>query len=116
MKDQKLWHPEVTMFSVWDQQGLKDEVDPKQSFLGYLYLDLYPRDNKYGHAAVWGLIPSYRLEDGSRQYSTSAMVANLASAYLKLAYNVALMHFLACRTYWRQASPHVLPRFRHVIP
>lgn len=79
MYDQKVWHPEVTVFSVWDKKGLEDKIDTKGSFLGYLYLDLYPRDNKYGHAAVWGLIPSYKLENGSKQHSTSAMVANLAS-------------------------------------
>lgn len=79
MEDQKTWHPEVTVFSVWNKPGIDVEGDAERSFLGYLYLDLYPRDNKYGHAAVWGLIPSFKLEDGSKQYSTSAMVANLAS-------------------------------------
>lgn len=43
-----------------------------------MYLDLFPRENKYGHAAVWGLIPGCTKEDGSRSYPTVCMVANLA--------------------------------------
>ena len=34
------WHPDVTVFSVWD-----DDVNGGD-FLGYLYLDLFPRDHK----------------------------------------------------------------------
>lgn len=42
-------------------------------------LDLFPRNNKYGHAAVWGLIPGYTdATTGTRQYPVVAMVANLA--------------------------------------
>lgn len=41
------WHPEVRYFDVIDAQD--DE------FLGGIYLDLYPRDGKYGHAAAFGV-------------------------------------------------------------
>lgn len=58
---------------MWDHQDGKDG-----EFLGYMYLDLFPRENKYGHAAVWGLIPGWTKEDGSRSYPTVCMVANLA--------------------------------------
>ncbi|KAF9505096.1 hypothetical protein BS47DRAFT_1374338 [Hydnum rufescens UP504] len=47
-------------------------------FLGDVYLDLYPRENKYSHAAVWGLIQGYLKDDGTRNYPVAAMVANLA--------------------------------------
>lgn len=43
-----------------------------------MHLDLFPRENKYGHAAVWGLIPGFTKEDGSRAYPVVCMVANLA--------------------------------------
>jgi thimet oligopeptidase len=42
------WHPDARCFAVSDQQS--------NEFLGHFYLDLYPRDNKYNHAAVFPLI------------------------------------------------------------
>jgi len=68
-----VWHPEVQRFAVWEA-GSKDET----GFIGYTYLDLYPRDGKYGHAAVWPLVPGYDLPGGKRNYPVTAMVANLA--------------------------------------
>ncbi|TFK91138.1 metallopeptidase MepB [Polyporus arcularius HHB13444] len=67
------WHPEVQMFSVWEKDA-KDE----SGFIGYCYLDLFPRASKYSHAAVWPLLPGYAKADGSRSYPLTAMVANLA--------------------------------------
>ncbi|KIJ66993.1 hypothetical protein HYDPIDRAFT_174274 [Hydnomerulius pinastri MD-312] len=68
-----VWHPEVQQFAVWD----KDAKDGS-GFVGYTYLDLFPRDGKYSHAAVWGLFPGYELPSGKRHYPLTAMVANLA--------------------------------------
>ncbi|KAL4250649.1 peptidase M3 family protein [Abortiporus biennis] len=67
------WHPEVQQFEVW-QKDAKDASD----FIGYCYLDLFPRESKYSHAAVWGLLPGFEKSDGSRHYPLAAMVANLA--------------------------------------
>ncbi|BEI82885.1 hypothetical protein CcaverHIS002_0307530 [Cutaneotrichosporon cavernicola] len=67
------WHNDAEAYAVWDHQDGKDT-----EFLGYMYLDLFPRENKYGHAAVWGLIPGWTKEDGGRSYPTVCMVANLA--------------------------------------
>ncbi|KAF5338907.1 hypothetical protein D9611_008754 [Ephemerocybe angulata] len=67
------WHPEVQAFAVWNKNA-KDASD----FIGYCYLDLFPRESKYSHAAVWPLLSGYTKRDGSRNYPLAAMVANLA--------------------------------------
>ncbi|EKM79421.1 hypothetical protein AGABI1DRAFT_113982 [Agaricus bisporus var. burnettii JB137-S8] len=67
------WHPDVQKFAVWEK-GAKDE----SGFIGYCYLDLFPRTAKYSHAAVWPILPGYDKSDGKRSYPTTAMVANLA--------------------------------------
>lgn len=43
----KLWHPEVQAYVARDVKTGRS--------LATLYVDLYPRDGKYSHAAVWGL-------------------------------------------------------------
>ncbi|KAB5588390.1 Metallopeptidase MepB [Ceratobasidium theobromae] len=68
-----LWHPEAQQFAVWNANP-KDGND----FLGWTYLDLFPRESKYSHAAVWPLLPGYTELGGERAYPVSAMVANLA--------------------------------------
>ncbi|KAI7895672.1 uncharacterized protein EV154DRAFT_494568 [Mucor mucedo] len=64
-----VWHPDVQLFECWDA------VEDK-SFSGYMYLDLFPRDNKYSHAACFPLQPSYIAENGERVAPIAAMVAN----------------------------------------
>ena len=39
--DDIVWHQDVQMFSVWDDEG------EGSGFVGYLYLDLHPREGKY---------------------------------------------------------------------
>ncbi|KAJ7069838.1 metallopeptidase MepB [Mycena amicta] len=67
------WHPEVQQYAVWEKDA-KDET----GFLGYCYLDLFPREGKYSHAAVWPIFSGYTAADGKRRYPLTAMVANLA--------------------------------------
>lgn len=50
-RDQFVWHKDVSLFSVWDDEG------EGGGFVGYLYLDLFPREGKYGHAADFNLQP-----------------------------------------------------------
>lgn len=40
----KTWHDDVQLLQITDQEG---------QVLGYVYLDMYPRPNKYGHAAMF---------------------------------------------------------------
>lgn len=63
-----LWHPDVKLYEVWDKQ--KGEV------IGEFYLDLYPRPNKYNHAAMWGIYPRKVWSDGSVQKPLAALVCN----------------------------------------
>ncbi|KAF9565668.1 metallopeptidase MepB [Agrocybe pediades] len=73
LKNPSIWHPEVQAFAVWEKDA-KDE----SGFVGYCYLDLFPRPGKYSHAAVWPLLAGYDRKDGKRSYPLTAMVANLA--------------------------------------
>ncbi|RFU26765.1 hypothetical protein B7463_g9574, partial [Scytalidium lignicola] len=63
-----VWHEDVQVFSVWNdnEQG--------SNFVGYLYLDLFPREGKYGHAANFNLWPGFRRENGARQYPATSLV------------------------------------------
>lgn len=65
------WHPDVTMFAVWDGK------ETKESFIGYLYLDLYPRDHKYSHAANFNIGVSYVDMDDRRHDAATALVCNV---------------------------------------
>ncbi|OJT11543.1 Thimet oligopeptidase [Trametes pubescens] len=67
------WHADVQQYAVWE----KDTQDASD-FLGYCYLDIYPRESKYQGAAVWPLIPGHDKADGTRCYPVAAIVANLA--------------------------------------
>ncbi|KAK5111675.1 hypothetical protein LTR62_004780 [Meristemomyces frigidus] len=67
-----IWHPDVHLFSVWD-----DEAEGA-GFVGYLYLDLHPRDGKYGHAANFNLQPGFINENGTRRYPATALVCNFS--------------------------------------
>ncbi|KAF2636910.1 thimet oligopeptidase [Massarina eburnea CBS 473.64] len=67
-----VWHEDVQIFSVWDDEG------EGEGFVGYLYLDLFPRDGKYGHAANFNLQPGYIDENGKRRYPCTALVCNFS--------------------------------------
>ncbi|MCC6387240.1 MAG: Zn-dependent oligopeptidase [Dehalococcoidia bacterium] len=62
------WHPDVHAFDVFDADG----TEPFARF----YMDLFPRANKYSHAAAFTLRRGRRLGDGSYQRPVSAIVAN----------------------------------------
>ncbi|KAL8867884.1 MAG: hypothetical protein Q9174_005369 [Haloplaca sp. 1 TL-2023] len=70
--DDIIWHPDVKLFSVWD-----DEKEGN-GFVGYLYLDLHPREGKYGHAANFNIQPGFIDENGKRRYPATALVCNFS--------------------------------------
>ncbi len=62
-----LWHEDVKLYDVVDSAGGK--------LLGRMYTDLYPRPNKYTHAACWGLWPRF-WSGGKERLPLAALVCN----------------------------------------
>lgn len=62
-----LWHDEVTMIQVQKKEN--------DAILGYLLLDLYPRQNKYTHACQITIMPPLKKKDGSTP-AVSVVIAN----------------------------------------
>lgn len=65
-----LWHPDVKLYQVVDKAS--------KEVLGHMYTDLYPRENKYTHAACWGLVPRKVWSDGTVQKPVAALVCNFS--------------------------------------
>ncbi|KAF3076057.1 Saccharolysin [Trichoderma lentiforme] len=64
------WYEGVDAYSVWD------DTPEGGDFLGYFYMDVFPRDNKYGHKGMFKMRPGYERQDGSRTYPCSAFMTN----------------------------------------
>lgn len=67
-KGRPLWHPDAKLYEVWDKAT--------NQMLGEFYIDLYPRENKYNHAAQWGLVSRKVWPDGTVQKPLAALVCN----------------------------------------
>ena len=62
------WSSNIDLYKVLDLETSK--------IMGYLYLDLYPRDGKYTHAATFDLQNAYSNENGTRVIPVCAIVCN----------------------------------------
>ena len=62
-----IWNDEVKLFMVKSNENI----------IGYFYLDLFPRDGKYGHAAVFPCI-----NKSESTYPVAAMACNFAKDYM----------------------------------
>ena len=65
--DPSVWHEDVLMYEVYDS-------DTKE-MIGRFYLDMFPRANKYGHAAAFSVTMGKMTDDGYQLPST-ALVCN----------------------------------------
>ena len=63
-----VWHSDVRQFEVSDKYSGK--------VIGSFYLDLYPRENKYGHAAMFPMVNGILLENGQYEKPMASLVCN----------------------------------------
>ena len=61
------WHADVEPMEVTDLSG---------KLLGRFYFDLYPREGKYKHAAVFSIRDTVKMQDGSRLVPMAAIECN----------------------------------------
>lgn len=71
VENPSVWHPDVELYEVYDTQT--------KILLGYFYLDLYPRENKYSHAAHFGIAKGKKTVDGY-QKPIASLVCNFPKA------------------------------------
>ena len=78
---QQLWHADARAFEVRDQAGGRT--------LGTLFVDLYPRADKYTHAAVW---PFRNVSTRTSRLPAAALVVNFNRKGLSLDELETLLH------------------------
>ena len=54
--EMKLWHKDVKLFQVLDSARGRSAASGKNSLIGYFAMDLFPREGKFGHAAMFDVI------------------------------------------------------------
>lgn len=67
LADAPTWHPDVEAVEVTDASG---------KAIGRFYFDLYPREGKYKHAAVFSIRDTAKMPDGSRLMPIAAIECN----------------------------------------
>ncbi len=77
----KLWHKDVKLYQVNDA-----DKESKGALIGYFAMDLYPRDGKFGHAAMFDVIVPHELSYGTEEYIAplSSMVCNFPAPTKKV--------------------------------
>lgn len=63
VEDPSVWHEDVLMYEVYDKTS--------KELIGRFYLDMFPRANKYGHAAAFSVTMGKMTADGYQKPTTS---------------------------------------------
>ena len=84
--DVKLWHEDVEAWDIFDDTGK----------IGRFYLDLFPRDNKYKHAAQF----PFRRGLTDRQYPQATLVTNFPNP--RTSEGIALMEHSQVETFFHE--------------
>jgi len=61
---------------VWEESVREFKVYENEEVFARFYLDLFPREKKYGHAACFGFLPHCIHADGTKQIPVTALVCN----------------------------------------
>lgn len=98
------WHPDVQLFQVLENHHSKENQNglSDNSTIGYFFVDLFPREGKYSHAACFPIQPGFSFsgDESNRQLPVAAMVANFSKpnsdgvSYLKHYELITLFHEL----------------------
>ncbi|HZO16547.1 MAG TPA: M3 family metallopeptidase, partial [Polyangiaceae bacterium] len=80
---EKVWHPSVTTYEVLS--GGKP--------IGKFYLDLFSRDDKYKHAAMFTIRTAKTLPDGTRQTPIASLVCNFPNPGEPMQHNQVVTYF-----------------------
>lgn len=67
-----VWHPEVLVYQIKDAKT--------GELVSNFYLDLFPRDGKYTHAATWSFVDRFELPSGEMQTPSVVIAANFTPA------------------------------------
>lgn len=67
--DASTWHEDVITYAISDAVS--------GDLISHFYMDLFPRDGKFSHAAAFPLVSGRRRDDGSYLHPVSAIVANV---------------------------------------
>lgn len=70
VSDGHTWHPDARMFKVFEASG--------GELLCHFFVDQFPREGKYKHAAAFDLLPSFLQADGTSCRPVAAMVCNFS--------------------------------------
>jgi thimet oligopeptidase len=63
VENASVWHEDVQMFSIYDKNS--------GDLIGDFYLDMFPRANKYSHAAAFSVVMGKKTKDGYQRPTTS---------------------------------------------